>query len=192
MQREIPPELAERLRHAAGTFAEVGFDQARIEDISAATGVASSTIYYYLTGKEGLLAFLLTDWLDTVATSVERSLSGERTVRGGLAAVIGAHLRLMNDHPATSRVLLAENGRIARLPKIAEAMQAAFHRPVEKVLRDGLDNGELRSVDAEATAAAIYGALTFGGLHYLVVGRRIPDQLAESITALVLDGIAEP
>ena len=44
MLREIPPELAARLRRAADTFADVGFEQARIEDLCAATGVPSSTI----------------------------------------------------------------------------------------------------------------------------------------------------
>jgi AcrR family transcriptional regulator len=191
MQREIPPELAVRLRRAADTFAQIGFEHARVEDLSAATGVPSSTIYYYLTGKEGLLAFLLSDWLDAVAASVERSLTEDQPMVDKLVAVVAAQLRLMNEHPATCRVLLAENGRIARLPNIAEAVQAAFHRPVEKVLREGLEAETLRAIDPEATTAAIFGAVTFSGLHYIVAGRDIPGHLAHDLAALVLDGMAQ-
>lgn len=192
MQREVPPELTVRLRRAAETFAEVGFENARIDDLSVATGVPTSTIYYYLAGKEGLLAFLLADWLDAVASAVDdavRATTGA-SVRQRLTAIIRAQLELMDEHPATCRVLLAENGRIARLPEIGEAVEAAFHRPVEKVLRDGLDGASLRPVDPVATVAAVYGAVTLGGLSYLVRGERIPPEFADGIASLVFDGIA--
>ncbi len=191
MQREIPAEMAERFRRAAEVFADVGFEHARIDDLSVATGVPSSTIYYYLAGKEGLLAFLLTDWLEAVASAVEdvMSASAGASVRQRLTAIIRVQVELMDDHPATCRVLLAENGRIARLPELGEAVEAAFHRPVEKVLRDGLDDGTLRPIDPGATAAAVYGALTLGGLSYLVRGHAIPSDFVDSIAALVFDGI---
>ena len=134
---------------------------------------------------------MLSDWLDTVAASVEQSLAEGQPTGDKLVAVIAAQLRLMNEHPATCRVLLAENGRIARLPNIAEAVQAAFHRPVEKVLREGLEARTLRAIEPEATTAAIFGAVTFSGLHYIVGGGEIRDHVAENLTALVLDGLSQ-
>lgn len=194
VQRDIPPAIAERLRKAASTFAEMGFEAARIDDLSAATDVPSSTIYYYLAGKEGLLGFLLSDWLDAVARSVAEAVQrlGVASAPERLRAVIAAQLQLMREQPATCRVLLAENGRIARLPEIAESIQAAFHRPVEKVLLDGLDQGTIRDVDVEVMTAAVYGAVTFAGLHFLVTDRDLTGDLAEQLTAMVLGGIGTP
>ncbi len=194
VQRDIPPAIAERLRKAASTFAEMGFEAARIDDLSEATDVPSSTIYYYLAGKEGLLEFLLADWLDAVARFVAEAVQrlGDASAPERLRAVIAAQLQLMRQQPATCRVLLAENGRIARLPEIAEAIQAAFHRPVEKVLLDGQDQGTIRDVDVEVTTAAVYGAVTFAGLHFLVTDRDLTDDLAEQLTAMVLGGIGTP
>lgn len=191
-QREIPPEMAAQLRRAATTFAELGFERARIEDLAATTGVPSSTIYYYLNGKEGLLAFLLTDWLDAVAAAVDAQLVGPGPGADRLARVIEAQFAVMAEYPATCRVLLAENGRIARLPEIAEAVQAAFHRPLAKVLHDGIDGGEFRPCDVDATVAAVYGAVTFGGLHYLVAGDPIPTQVVDNVRTLLLHGIVRP
>jgi AcrR family transcriptional regulator len=191
VQRDVPPAMAERLRKAAATFAEMGFEAARIDDLSAATDVPSSTIYYYLAGKEGLLEFLLADWLDAVARSVAEAVQGlgDAPAPERLRAVIGAQLGLMRAQPATCRVLLAENGRIARLPDIAEGIQAAFHRPVEKVLLEGQDEGSIRDVDVEVTTAAVYGAVTFAGLHFLVTDRDIAEDLAERLAVMVLGGI---
>ena len=193
-QRDIPPAIAERLRRAASTFAEMGFEAARIDDLSEATDVPTSTIYYYLAGKEGLLEFLLADWLDAVARFVAEAVQslGDASAPERLRAVIAAQLQLMRQQPDTCRVLLAENGRIARLPDIAEAIQAAFHRPVEKVLLDGQDQGTIRDVDVEVTTAAVYGAVTFAGLHFLVTGRDLTDNLAEQLTSMVLGGIGTP
>lgn len=186
----MPPKLAERLRPAARAFAQLGFDDTRIEDLTAATGIPTSTLYYYFTGKEGVLAFLLRYWLDAVADAVERAVAGDGPARARLEAVIRTQLRLMAAEPDTCQVLLAELGRIGRLPDIAKAVHDAFHDPVERLLDEGGADGSLRPMPVEPTAAAIFGASTLTGLHYLVAGRDLPDEVAGHVVDLVLHGVA--
>ena len=40
--------------------------------------------------------------------------------------MVDAQLWFTNEHPVMCRVLLGEDGRVARLPNIAEALKAAF------------------------------------------------------------------
>jgi AcrR family transcriptional regulator len=189
--RKVPPALAERLYPAARVFAELGYDDARIEDLTEATGVASSTLYYYFEGKRDVLVFLLQDVLERVASAVDEAGQSTGNARERLEHVIRAQLRLMTEQPDTCKVLLAELGRITRLPDLAKAVDEAFLEPVRRLLDDGAADGSLRALPRETAATAIFGAVTVVGLHYVVADTPISaDNVAESVLALLEGGYA--
>lgn len=186
--RQISDDLRAKLRAAAPIFAERGFDATTIDALSDATGVAGSTLYYNFAGKEEILAFLLEDWLDRTSAAVDAAIDTDRTARERLGDVIEAQLAAMAEDPATCQVLLAELGRIDRLPRIAEAVQSAFHRPVAKLLTDGAACGHLRTVDVEHATSVLYGAVIITGLHHLIeAGGAVPAFDAQSVAATVMD-----
>ena len=197
--RAVPDALAERLRPAAETFAALGFEQARLDDLTAATGIPTSTLYYYFDGKQEILTFLLADWLAKVGSAVTAAASddgtaggaGARTARDRLIAVVRAQVAQMAAHPATCRILLAELGRIDRLPNLADQVREVFMLPVARVLAEGALDGSLRRVDPEVTASAVYGAVTITGVRYVLTGGAFtPDEIADRVLSLVLDGVA--
>lgn len=186
--RQISDDMRAKLRAAAPIFAERGFDTTTIDSLSDATGVPSSTLYYNFEGKEEILAFLLEDWLDRTSAAVDAAIATDRTARERLGDVVEAQLGAMAQDPATCQVLLAELGRIDRLPRIAEAVQAAFHRPVAKLLTDGAAHGHIRQVDVEHATSVLYGAVIITGLHHVIdAGDVIPAFDASSVAATVMD-----
>jgi AcrR family transcriptional regulator len=189
--RVVPEGIAERLGAAARTFADRGFDQTRIEDLAEATGIPRATLYYYFTGKEDILAWLLRRMLADMAEAVSGAASGPGTSRDRLEAVVRAKLDVMGRHPATCRALIADLGRAGRIPEIAAAIQEAFHHPVRRLLAEGEVDGTLRPVgDPETTASAVYGAVTTAAAHYLVADNRLDtDRVATEVTAFVLEGL---
>ena len=194
MVREVSEEVRAGLRAAASVFAERGFDGATIELISAATGVPSSTLYYNLAGKQGILEFLLQDFLQRMASVVDEAIANEGSAAVRLDGVIRAQLRVVADEPATCQMLLTEMGRIDSLPAIADAVQHAFHRPVAKVLADGAADGSLRSIDVETATSAVFGAVTLSGLHHVVANPGVvpafdADAVADSVLDLLLAGL---
>lgn len=186
--REVSEEVRVRLRAAASVFAERGFDGATIELISAATGVPSSTLYYNLAGKQGILELLLQDFLERMASAVDEAIANEGSAADRLDTVIRAQLRVVADEPATCQMLLTEMGRIDSLPAIADSVQHAFHHPVAKLLADGAADGSLRSVDVETATSAVFGAVTFSGLHHVVANPGVvPGFDAEAVADRVID-----
>lgn len=184
--RRVPAALAERLRPAAHVFADLGFDDARIEDLTEATGVPSSTLYYYFDGKRDVLAFLLDDFIGHVAIAVDVALGAKAPARERLEQVIRTQLQLMAEQPDTCRVLLAELGRLGRLPDTAKAVHEVFHAPVQELLTDGAADGSLRVLPPETTASAIFGAVTVTALHYVVAEQPIPaDEIADGMLDLL-------
>lgn len=186
--RQISDDMRAKLRAAAPIFADRGFEATTIDALSDATGVPSSTLYYNFAGKEEILAFLLEDWLDRTSAAVDAAIATDRTARERLGDVIEAQLSAMAEDPATCQVLLAELGRIDRLPRIAEAVQSAFHRPVAKLLADGADHGYLRTVDIEHATSVLYGAVIITGLHHLIeTTGEVPAFNARAVAATVMD-----
>ncbi len=192
--RDISDDMRERLRAASVIFAERGFDGTTIEALSETTEVPSSTLYYYFTGKEEILTFLLGDWLERTSAGVENAICGEGSAKERLAAVVTAQLDAMAKDPATCQVLLAELGRIDRLPHVAEAVRAAFHAPVAKLLADGIAYDHFRVVDIENATSMLYGAVIITGLHHVISSHgAVPafdsTAVADSVMDLVLTGL---
>jgi AcrR family transcriptional regulator len=189
--REVPAAIAAKIPAAASVFAQHGFDDARIDDVARHVGVPRATLYYYFSGKEDILAFLLRSLLDEVATEVERSarIGGDGITR--LTQILRAQLEILAAHPDTAQLLTANLGRAGRLTDIAAAVDAAFHGPVRAVVQAGIDDGSIHPVDVERTTSAVFGAVLHTGLHEIVVhGRLDPDDVLASVAAVVLRGLA--
>lgn len=188
--RDVPEEMGVKLRRAAPLFATRGFEATRIEDIARATDIPSSTLYYYFGGKHEVLTFLVHDYLGLLATAVATSARPDAGAVDQLGSLFATHLRVMASHPATCQLLLSELGRIGSLPDVAEAVQSAVHRPLEKILREGAASAELVVGDVEVATSALYGAMTMAALHHIVAGEDFQaDDLAKQVLAIVLDGL---
>jgi TetR/AcrR family transcriptional regulator len=190
--RVVPDAIAGKLEAAAAVFADRGFDQTRIEDVAEATGVPRATLYYYFSGKEDILAWILRRMLAAAAEAVAGAASGPGSARERLEAVIRQKLRVMADHPNSCRAMLADFGRADRIPELAAAIQEGFHVPVRRLLAEGEADGSLRPVsDPETAASALYGAVTTAGFHFLLADNRLdPDRVAAEVWPLLAGGLA--
>jgi TetR/AcrR family transcriptional regulator len=169
--RQVPAQLASKLYGAAELIAERGLADSKIDEIADAAGIPKATLYYYFSGKEEILAFLLNDMLELIAGEVGNAVTSPGTARERLETVVEAQLEVMLEHPAVCRALVGDLGRATRLPELAIAVQAAFHQPIEELLADGVTDGSLRAVpDPRTVALGIFGAITIAGLTAAVEG----------------------
>lgn len=194
--RKIPAKLASRLYDAAELIAERGLDGTKIDEIAEVTGIPKATIYYHLDGKNGVLEFLLGDILEMISSAVGVAVSGPEDARTRLRAAMLAQIGIMLEHPYLCRALMGDLGRVARLPDLALAVQAAFYAPIEQLLAEGVDDGSLRQVDDPSTVAmSVFGAVTIAGLSVAIERPHEDpaanaDRLAAGICDLLLDGLA--
>jgi TetR/AcrR family transcriptional regulator len=128
--RSLPVAIATSEAVMAETFAQRGFEDTRMEDLAEATGVPKATLCYHFGGKEEILAWLLRSTLAAVGEAVAQAASGPGTARRRLESVVRAQLRVMAERPAACRILIADLGRAARMPDLADGVGRAFHAPV--------------------------------------------------------------
>jgi AcrR family transcriptional regulator len=194
--RQIPAKLATRLYGAAELIADRGLADAKIDEIADAAGIPKATLYYYFSGKDEILAFLLADVLELIAGEVGTAVSAPGSARERLESAVEAQLRVMLEHPAVCRALVGDLGRATRLPELAMALQTAFHQPIEDLLAEGVSDGTLRGVEHPGVVAlSIFGAITVAGLSVAVEGpsnnpAKDAAHAAASICDLLLNGLA--
>jgi len=192
--RPLPATIASKLYDAAELIAERGITEAKMDDIAAASGIPRATLYYYFTGKDEILAFLLTDMLQAIGGEVAAAVGTPGTARERLEAAVHAQIAVMLDQPAACRALVGDLGRATRLPELAHALQNAFQRPIEQLLVEGAADGSLRvQSHPEDASLAIFGAITVAGLYHAVEDTRPPaEQVANRVLAVLMQGLTGP
>lgn len=191
--RPLPATIASKLYGAAELIAERGITEAKMDDIAAASGIPRATLYYYFTGKDEILAFLLTDMLQAIGGEVAAAVGAPGTARERLEAAVRAQIAVMLEQPAACRALVGDLGRATRLPELAHALQDAFQRPIEQLLIEGAADGSLHvQSHPEDASLAIFGAITVAGLFHAVEGTRPPaEQVANRVLEVLMQGLAD-
>jgi len=192
--RPMPAKLAAKLYGAAELIAERGIADAKIDEIAEATGIPVATLYYYFRGKEEILSFLLGDLLDTIAGEVGAAIAQPGPAVDRLQWAVEAQVRVMLENPAVCRALTGDLGRATRLPELAVALDSAFYRPLEQLLREGVQDDSLRSVaEPDKVALSIFGAITVMGLSGAVAPpmqkSQFIDDAARAVCDLLIDGL---
>lgn len=191
MARAVPRWLLDGEEVVAGVFAGRGYDATRMEDLAAAVRVPRATLYYHFSGKDAVLAWLMSSTLARLTADVAAAVTAEGSAAARLERVIRAVLGLMGRRPAACRVLIANLEQAGRLREIAEGLIAGFHAPVIGVLAEGATDGSLRAVaDPLRTTSAMFGAVAIAGLQALVVEDAFAeDAVAQAVVDLVLTGL---
>ncbi len=187
--RPAPDAMADKLMATSGELA-ASWDDIRIGDIAAASGVPRATLYYYFSSKEDVLQFLLRRMLDRLTAAVAAADDPEADPPERLAAVVRAQLAHLGEFPATAQLLTSNLGKAGKLPDIAAGINEAFHEPVRRLLALGSETGTLRPVDPEIAATALYGAVTIVGLRSLLIDGEIDvESISKEILPMFWSGL---
>jgi TetR/AcrR family transcriptional regulator, cholesterol catabolism regulator len=180
-------KLALILRTAAGIFAEKGYHQASIRDISRATGVSLSGLYYYFRSKEDLLFRIQDHCFGTVLENLEALLADERDPRRRLELLVENHLAFFVNNMEEMKVLSHEaeslTGTYRARVNAKKRRYSELCSGILQEIRPAADAGELR--------VATYGL--FGMMNWIYnwyrPGRDVPvAELAREMSQLYLSG----
>ncbi|HSD84803.1 MAG TPA: TetR/AcrR family transcriptional regulator [Anaerolineae bacterium] len=192
------PDVSEERRTqiieaAMRVFARSGFQEARMDDIVAETGLSKGALYWYYKSKDEIIQSIMDSMFD-------RELAGLEALQE-------------DDRPAGERLLeftRVATGDLKRysklLPLFYEFYALAFRNKtvrkaltrylrqyfamIEPLIQQGIDRGEFRPVDAKQAAIAV-GSLFEGTLLLWVYDPDTVkfDKHVEIGTQLLLDGL---
>lgn len=185
-QKRKPAKQAAILDAARRIVSEVGFQETSIAAVAAASGVSTGSVYSYFASKAELLAEIVSHVSRREVAVVGEIVAAEGPVRDRLAAAVETFAKRAFRNRRLAWSMIAEPAdpavHLTRL-EYRRAIALLF----QKLIREGIEVGCFRPVDAEAAAAMIVGGLMEALIGPLSPDRPIAAGRADEIAAALAD-----
>lgn len=148
-------------------FAEKGFDNAGIEEITAVSGVAKGSLYYHFETKEEIFDTLLDSGYKLLGNSIEIKFRHRDTATEKLKAIVLILIKIVVLYEEFLTVVISNSlGENERSIKCRRVINGTCNK-IEAVIKEGILNGEFNNVDAESLAYLIF-ATTYSTALYRI------------------------
>lgn len=185
---------------ALGLFLARGIESVTIDEIAQAAGAAKGSFYRYFEDKSDLVRALfepVTARVDRAFDACDAALAAARSpadLEAAYAGLAGDLVPVLLEAPDVVKLYLQESrspavGARAPITDLADRIRAASVRITETAHAHGL----LRALDPRITALVVVGAVE-SLLHQFLGGADLgsPDDVVQTLVALVLEGIRRP
>ena len=189
--RPYDERLDHLLAQAARVFADRGYHLTTMRDLAAASGMSLAGIYYYVRGKEALLAQVQERCFLRVLEGAQRAVasrSGDPVER--LQAFIRHHVAFFAAHMPEMKVLSHEAAALTgeRSRRVA-AIKRRYVDLLEGLLKEAAPDET--TVDRSAAAYLLFGMMNWIYNWYHPAGEIDPERLAALIARIFLGGFVE-
>jgi AcrR family transcriptional regulator len=174
-------------------FALHGYSQARVEDIAQAAGVGKGTVYEYFSSKQAVFEQAVEAGMSQYMDGLEHEIQRDSSPIEKLRRIAVLHMKFVTEHRNTANIIIADPAIMSphreRLREICQRAQDM----VAGVIKQGIEAGLLKSVDALLATQTFLGVLSTVGVWYLVQQRPWdPERTAALVTDLIVYGLASP
>ena len=140
-------------------FAEKGYENTSIEEITATVGVAKGTLYYHFTSKEEIFDFLVQEGVKLLQNSVEIKISKYANYLDKIKAIVLIQLKIVNKYEDIITILLSQYyGKEQRNQKCQDYIYEYINE-IEEIVKEGMDLGQIKKGNATIYASEIYGLI---------------------------------
>lgn len=186
----VPRE--EQVRAAAlRLFKEKGYHATSMRDIASAVGINKGSLYSYIKTKEDLLIPVFEQAMGVLLAEIEQlTADSSLTPTMRLKRAIHAHVSAVANNLDVLTVYLSEWRQLATESLATNRMQreryaALFH----DILRDGIAASEFRPMDSRIVMLGMIGMCNYLFRWYRPDGRLEPDQIADELIEMVMQGV---
>ena len=178
---------------AIEVFAEKGFNQARISDVSKRAGVADGTIYLYYKNKDDLLLSIFEDAMQLLFDGVKNELDKVDGPSEKIRTFVHTHFALVGANRSLAAVLQVELRQSNKFFKgYRPEILWRYLGLLADIVRDGQESGEFRQeLDPFVQMWSIFGALDELGMQWVLARRRKIDlkAAAEQVAETFIRGM---
>lgn len=148
----------EILEAARKIFARKGFDNATVDEIAEAAGVAKGTVYLYFQSKRDIYLEALRRGLAAVIEETSRDMDAAPTAADKIRAFIATRVRYAEENRDFVAIYLAEFGNIR-----GECSHKEFRnlyrrqaKRIEETMREAAEQGQIRAARPDLAGLMVY------------------------------------
>ena len=184
---------AERILNAAeNVLRRHGVEKTNVVDVAKSLGMSHGNIYRHFPSKQALINAVAMRWLHTVAEPLEviaddRSKPAARRLANWFETLRGIKQRKIFDDPELFRV---HHQIVEQVPEVVTEHVDAMLRQVERIIADGISQGEFSKKLSPSVAARAFLQASSPFHHpALLLQYRPTDAEARAVLALLLAGL---
>ena len=184
--QEHNAELVDAGRRALARF---GYHGTTAERIAAEAGISRVTLHRRGVSRDTILAELATRAADSYRAAMWPVLTGPGAAAERLAAALEAICEQAEEHLDLLVALQAQADAVFHEPGDEPLTRTVFTEPLERILRDGAQDGTLREVEYAEVATVLFNLVGWTYIH-LRTGHSWPAERARrNVLAIALDGL---
>jgi len=188
--RDSEAKLQHILLHSAQIFAEQGFEGASVRDISRATGVSLSGLYYYFESKQKLLYFIQSNAFTFILDRLQSRLHQVREPEARLRVLVQNHIEYFLSHPNEMKVLSHDEEALD--PPHSEQI-AAIKRRYYALAREIFDavvaGGLAQRLNPRVAVLSLFGMMNWVYKWHNSTIDPSAEELTDAIVGIFLHGI---
>jgi AcrR family transcriptional regulator len=182
-------DLPSVLAVAVEVFNERGYDGASMEDLAQRLGIAKSTIYHHVTGKEELLSLALDRALNGLSSVADRARALDGPAIDRLEYLVRGSVQVLETELPYVTLLLRVRGN-TEVERAALDQRRAFDRFVADLVGQARRDGDVRpDVDPMTTARLLFGLVNSIAEWYRPAPSASTPSLADAVCAMAFDGL---
>jgi AcrR family transcriptional regulator len=182
-------DLESLLAVAVAVFNERGYDGTSMEDLSRRLGIAKSSIYHHVDGKEDLLRLALDRALDGLFSVAEQAVAGDQPAIDRLEFLVRGSVGILADRLPYVTLLVRARGNTAT-ERRALRRRREFDQIVADLVKEAELDGDIRpDIDPAVTARLLFGMVNSLVEWYRPGRRGGVGELADAVCAMAFDGL---
>ena len=159
---------------AVKLFSDKGYDNARVEEITAIAGVAKGSLYYHFAKKEDIFDLILQEGMKLLRNSIEIKTRNCESSLDKIKAIILVEIKVIVKYEDFLNVVLSQIWGEEEKNKKCKKAVFEYIKIIEEIVQEGIENGEFYDGDVEAISAGIFG-VTCSSLIYRLKRNREVD-----------------
>ncbi len=190
--RDSQAKLQRILQHAARVFSEKGYEGASIRDISRATDVSLSGLYYYFESKQNLLYLIQIHAFRSILEQLEELVEGIQEPEDRLKLFVRNHIGYFLSHPHEMKVLAHEDSVLEEpyRKEVAE-IKRRYYELARGIFEDLRRQGDAAAVSPRVAILSLYGMMNWIYKWYNPKVDPRAEELAEAMATIFLNGVLD-
>jgi AcrR family transcriptional regulator len=177
------------LREAGKAFGKRGYHNTSLDDVARALQVSKGTLYNYVKDKQEILYECHSLALDIGDRAFAHGRSAGSDGAGMLRHTLVRYIELLTEELGACAVLMEVDAMKPEDRDTAVARRDAFERDFVKLIRLGMQDGSIRSVDPKLAVFTFMGAINWLPRWFSPEGRLSGSEIAATITDILLSGL---
>jgi AcrR family transcriptional regulator len=174
---------------AVAVFNERGYDGTSMEDLSGRLGIAKSSIYHHVDGKEDLLRLALDRALDGLFAVAEEAMASNAPAIDRLEFLVRGSVGVLTERLPYVTLLLRARGNTAT-ERRALSRRREFDQIVADLVKEAELAGDIRpDIDPAVTARLLFGMVNSVAEWYRPGHRGRAGELADAVCAMAFGGL---